>query len=108
MDPDDVLRRMLDTWRDELVDELALEFAKQRTHGNVYMDGTHNPTPMEKVTAERFMEMATFVLLQVFRQYLEYNDVPSAGTSTPTTKTTSPSVTLTTRSWGTDTSTSNE
>lgn len=42
--------------REEAIDYLALEFAKQRTHGNVFMDGSHNPRPSERRAAEWFIE----------------------------------------------------
>ena len=36
-------------------EELARLFANARTHGNVYMDGSHNPLPSEDKAAERFV-----------------------------------------------------
>lgn len=40
-----------------LADELALVIAKARTGGSVYMDGSHNPLPSERIAARRFMEL---------------------------------------------------
>ena len=39
----------------DLIDALARMLAKSRTHGNVYMDGSHNPLPSEDKAAERFV-----------------------------------------------------
>lgn len=47
---------------DSLARELALRFAKHRTHGNVYMDGSHNPLPSEIRDARLFMEAVEYVL----------------------------------------------
>jgi hypothetical protein len=35
---------------------LANLFAKTRTGGSVYMDGSHNPRPSERLIAKQFME----------------------------------------------------
>jgi len=42
----------------DLVDELARMLAKSRTHGNVYMDCSHNPLPTEIKAAQRFVSFA--------------------------------------------------
>lgn len=39
-----------------LIAELAHLFARQRTHGSVYMDGSHNPVPSEMRIAKEFVE----------------------------------------------------
>ena len=39
----------------DLIDALARMLANARTHGNVYMDGSHNPLPSEDKAAERFV-----------------------------------------------------
>lgn len=41
---------------DEAVWYLAMEFSKQRTNGQVYMDGTNNPLPTEQRRAQHFIE----------------------------------------------------
>ena len=35
---------------------LAMLFSEQRTRGSVFMDGSHNPTPSETITAMRFVQ----------------------------------------------------
>ena len=52
-----------------LTRELAKTFAKRRTGGNVYMDGSHNPLPTEITEARRFMEMVEYVLDMTQEQY---------------------------------------
>ena len=47
---------------DALARQLALKFAHQRTHGNVYMNGSHNPTPTEVKEAQRFMETVQYIV----------------------------------------------
>jgi hypothetical protein len=47
---------------DALARELALVFAKRRTGGNVYMNGSHNPLPTEVIEARRFMETVQFIV----------------------------------------------
>jgi hypothetical protein len=42
--------------RDEAAEELANVIAKCRTGSSVYMDGSHNPRPSERLAAERFIE----------------------------------------------------
>jgi hypothetical protein len=44
-----------DEVRDEWVEYLASEFAKVRTRGNVYMDGSHSPRPSERQAAQLFV-----------------------------------------------------
>lgn len=39
----------------DMVNELALVIAKARTGASVYMDGSHNPRPSERIAAERFV-----------------------------------------------------
>ena len=48
--------------RAALVRELALDFAKQRTHGNVYMNGSHNPLPSEIKAAGHFLDAVEHAL----------------------------------------------
>lgn len=47
-----------------MANELALEFAKQRTGGSVYMDGSHNPTPTERSRAERLLDGIDYLMFE--------------------------------------------
>lgn len=42
--------------RERAAEALALLLAKNRTHGDVFMDGSHNPRPSEVVKARRFVD----------------------------------------------------
>jgi len=45
-----------DEYFEKDVDRLAVLFSERRTHGSVFMDGSHNPTPGELIAARRFMQ----------------------------------------------------
>ena len=51
----------IDRRLDGLVPVLAQTFAKRRKP-TPSMDGSHNPTPTERIEAERFIEMVKFTL----------------------------------------------
>jgi hypothetical protein len=40
----------------DAVEALAVLFSVRRTHGSVFMDGSHNPLPGEMLDARRFIE----------------------------------------------------
>lgn len=69
---------------DFMVTILAQRFAKQRTRGNVYMDGSHNPTPTEIREAEKFIYQIKYILnddtfIKFCHPELNYHSSPHNG-----------------------------
>lgn len=68
---------------DTLIPHIALLFAKRRTNGSVYMDGSHNPLPSEESAAREVIDMVKFTLsdewLKFCHEEFNYHASPHKG-----------------------------